>query len=254
MSALIILVVAVLWREITKFTDNSQIIIVENPPETTLSQTAKTFTTVEKTTKAIKTTIISEKIISEKSAYSTKTTEKIAEISEICTETEDLYIDINNADFDELIKLKGIGDYLAEQIITYRDENGGFRNIEEIINVSGIGEKTFELICDCIYVENPVYDIEEIPDEPEPYIEIIEEIISEETTEIPLTLENYVPINLNEADIEILMLLPYIDEEIAQNIINFRIKTSGFSHIYEILHIDGITEEILTEIIEYIYV
>lgn len=253
-SALIILVVTVLWQEITRSTDDYQIIIIENPPETILSQTAKTLATVEKTTKAIKTTVISQKIISEKSAYTTKVNEKIAEIEEICTETEDLYIDINNADFDELIRLKGIGNYLAEQIITYREENGGFRNIEEIINVSGIGEKTFELICDCIYVENPVYDTEEISDEPELYVEIIEEITTEEITEIPLTLEDYVPINLNEADIEILMLLPCIDEETAQDIIDFRTKVSGLSHIYELLHIEGITEEMLTEIIEYVYV
>ncbi len=248
-SALIVLTGAVLWREITKFNNDSQIIIVENPPETTIPQTAKTDGTIVKTTRNTKTTIISEK-----STYPTKLTEKTTEISEVCTETEALYIDINNAGFDELIKLNGIGDYLAEQIITYREENGGFRNIEEILNISGIGEKTFESIRDCIYVENPVYYVEEVPDEPEPSVEIIEEITTEKTTEIPLTLEDYVPINLNEADIEVLILLPYVDEETAQNIIELRAEMTRFSHVYELLYVEGITEEMLIEIVKYIYV
>lgn len=248
---------AVLWREITKFTDDSQIIIIENPPETTCSKSVETVTVVKNTkiintintTKTTRTTVISER-----STYSTKLTEKTTEISEVCTETEALYIDINNAGFDELVKLNGIGDYLAEQIITYREENGGFRNIEEILNVSGIGEKTFESIRDCIYVENPVYYVEEVPDVPETSAEIIEEITTEETTELPLTLENYVPINLNEADIEVLMLLPYVDEEIAQNIIEMRTEMTKFSNVYELLYVEGITEEIMTEIVKYIYV
>lgn len=250
-SALIVVIGAVIWRETTKFTYNSQIIIIENPPETTSSQTTKIAATIINSTT---TTIISEKIISEKSTYSTKLSEKSTEISEICTETEDLYIDINNASFDELIKLNGIGDYLAGQIITYREENGGFRNIEEIINVSGIGEKTFDLICDFIYVENPIYYTEEISDEPEQSVEIVEEITTEEITENPMTLEDYAPINLNEADIEIFLLLPYINEEIASDIIELRTEMTEFSHVYELLYVEGITEEMLIDIIKYVYV
>lgn len=235
----------------TKFNDNSQIIIIENPPETTSSQNTEMVAT---TMNSAKTTIISEKIISEKFTYSTKSSEKFIEISEICTKAEELYIDINNAGFNELTKLNGIGDYLAGQIITYREENGGFKNIEEIVNVSGIGEKTFDLICDFIYVENPVYYMEEVPDEPEQSVEVIEEITTEEITENLMTLENLAPISLNEADIEILMLLPYVDEEIAQNIIELRVEMTNFSHVYELLYIEEITEEMLTEIIEYVYI
>ena len=71
--------------------------------------------------------------------------------------TEFLYIDINSAGMEQLMLLDGIGEVTAEKIINYRIINGGFKNIEEIMNVNGIGEKTFFNIKDHIYVENPVY-------------------------------------------------------------------------------------------------
>lgn len=61
-------------------------------------------------------------------------------------------ISINNADIDELIKLPSIGVKTAEKIIAYRNENGGFKQIEEIQNVSGIKAKTFEKLKDYITV------------------------------------------------------------------------------------------------------
>ncbi len=55
-------------------------------------------------------------------------------------------ININTADADELTKLPGIGDTLAENIITYREENGDFDDIEEITEVTGIGEGRYDNI------------------------------------------------------------------------------------------------------------
>lgn len=55
-------------------------------------------------------------------------------------------ININLADATQLQDLKGIGPAKAEAIVTYREENGLFQNIEEIKNVPGIGQKTFENI------------------------------------------------------------------------------------------------------------
>ena len=53
-------------------------------------------------------------------------------------------ININTAGKEELDKLPGIGSDRAQKIITYREQKGLFRNIEEIQNVSGIGKATFE--------------------------------------------------------------------------------------------------------------
>lgn len=55
-------------------------------------------------------------------------------------------VDLNTAGKEELKKLNGIGDVKAENIISYREENGFFQKIEDIKNVSGIGDLTFDKI------------------------------------------------------------------------------------------------------------
>ena len=61
-------------------------------------------------------------------------------------------ININTASKEELETLPGIGEVLAQRIIDYRRTNGYFKSIEEIKEVSGIGEKKFEAIKDLITV------------------------------------------------------------------------------------------------------
>ena len=61
-------------------------------------------------------------------------------------------VDINYASLDELDKLPGIGPTTAQNIVDYREENGLFRRIEDIVNVPGIGPATFEDIEDLITV------------------------------------------------------------------------------------------------------
>ncbi len=52
-------------------------------------------------------------------------------------------VNINTASAEELTGLKGIGQVTAENIIKYRTENGSFKDIEELMNVRGIGKKRF---------------------------------------------------------------------------------------------------------------
>lgn len=53
-------------------------------------------------------------------------------------------VNINAATVDDLQKLSGIGPKKAEQIIAYREENGGFEKVEDLTKVTGIGDKTLE--------------------------------------------------------------------------------------------------------------
>ena len=55
-------------------------------------------------------------------------------------------ININTATKEDLMKIDGIGEKMAERIIKYRKKNGPFSNIEELKDISGIGENKFEMI------------------------------------------------------------------------------------------------------------
>lgn len=57
-------------------------------------------------------------------------------------------INLNTATAADLQKLNGIGEKKAEQIIAYRQEKGSFKSIDELKEVSGIGDKTFAAIKD----------------------------------------------------------------------------------------------------------
>ena len=52
-------------------------------------------------------------------------------------------IDINTASLEGLQEIPGVGPVLAQRIVTYRERNGGFQNVEQLLEVSGIGEATF---------------------------------------------------------------------------------------------------------------
>jgi len=52
-------------------------------------------------------------------------------------------INLNAATVDQLETLPGIGRKTAERIIEYRTKSGGFKRIEDLMNVKGIGEKSF---------------------------------------------------------------------------------------------------------------
>lgn len=61
-------------------------------------------------------------------------------------------ININTATESELETLKGIGPVKAKAIVEYRQKNGSFKTIEDIKNVKGIGDKTFDKLKDQLTV------------------------------------------------------------------------------------------------------
>lgn len=61
-------------------------------------------------------------------------------------------ININTADATQLQQLSGIGEKRAQDIINYREENGSFQSVEDLMNVSGIGQKTLEKLRNSITI------------------------------------------------------------------------------------------------------
>ncbi len=239
---------------------------------------------------------------SEASTYSyTGTTDDIPDVTEFTeasaveTAASDMYaendetlmININTADAEELMKLKGIGEVLAERIIAYRDEHGGFGSIEELMEVKGIGDKKFADISCHVFVENCDIVSENVETETEaesvPEETVYEETVSEmneletltEPESVPesefvpetesetecisesadeRTLEEAVPINLNTADKDDLMLLPYVDETAAESIIKMREEIGYFSHPYELLYVEELEQNEVAEIVNFVSV
>lgn len=69
------------------------------------------------------------------------------------SQSKNAIININTATKDELKTLTGIGDTKADAIIKYREENGGFKSVQELTKVGGIGEKTLSKFLDKVDIK-----------------------------------------------------------------------------------------------------
>ena len=69
------------------------------------------------------------------------------------TSTSSSVININTASESELEQLPGIGPSISSRIIEYRNKNGKFKSIEDIKNVTGVGDSKFEKIKDLIKIK-----------------------------------------------------------------------------------------------------
>ena len=97
-----------------------------------------------------------EQVSVESSVTVSKSTKQVAgastQKSANQAQNESDLINLNSATAAELDALDGIGATYAQRIIDYREANGGFKSIEEIKNVKGIGDKTFEKFKDKITI------------------------------------------------------------------------------------------------------
>ena len=77
----------------------------------------------------------------------------IAKIGDPAPAGESKLININTASVSELTALPGIGEVKGQNIVTHRESYGKFKSIEELKNVTGIGDKTFEGLKDLIAID-----------------------------------------------------------------------------------------------------
>ena len=71
------------------------------------------------------------------------------------TATATAPVNLNTATVEQLATIPGVGPKMAERIIDYRQKNGGFKKVEDLMNVSGVGEKSFLKMKPLITVGTP---------------------------------------------------------------------------------------------------
>lgn len=160
-------------------------------------------------------------------------------------------LELNAASAEELEQLPGIGAVLAERIISYRTQNGRFSNREQLMEVDGIGEGVLSQIYDLIYVTNETYPESEFYEEPEEESEPEMQFPTEMPAETVESTETFV-VDLNTATKEELLRLPEMTSELADEILVFREEIQGYSSVYELLYLDGMTETYFKQIRDYI--
>lgn len=178
---------------------------------------------------------------------------EIIEMTEIAGTTEtsgiteiSFPLELNQASFEELCAVPGIGEVLAQRILAYRETTGGFLNCGQLLEIYGVGETIYAGILPYFYLETEYFPPEEteiIPEDPtEPEIQAIPEIPenpeNSESPEIPI-------INLNTASKEDLLRLPGCDDALAEEILTLRDRDiHQFYHIYEITLAEHVTKEV----------
>ena len=78
--------------------------------------------------------------------------QQVAGAASSVAENQSNKININTSDASQLDKIPGVGPARAADIINYRESHGNFKSIEEIKNIKGIGDKTFESMKDLITI------------------------------------------------------------------------------------------------------
>jgi DNA uptake protein ComE-like DNA-binding protein len=127
-------------------------------------------------------------------------------------------VEINSANEEELVRIKGIGSFFAKQIIKKRDELGGFIEKSQLLEVWKMDQEKFDLIKDEFTIDN----------------------------------ENIKKISINAATVEELKNHPYIRWNIANSIVKLRLQKNGFTSIEELKESHLITDEKFLKIKSYI--
>ncbi len=150
-----------------------------------------------------------------------------------------LSLDLNQADHVQLLQLPGVGAELAQRIEAYRVEHHGFRSVDELRQVRGIGPKLLEKLRPYVFVEVPVSD-----EEDEPAVQVVRPLAAKVEKEKqpsvvskkePLTE----PIDVNHATAADLRRLPGIGPTLSQRIIETRAQRP-FRSVEDLRRVRGI--------------
>ncbi len=127
--------------------------------------------------------------------------------------------DLNAASVDDLIQIRGIGETLANRIVNYRNRIGGFQDDIQLKDIYGLNFETREEVIKNFTVKNA------------PKIEIL---------------------NINTASVVKLSEIPYINYELAREIVNYRLLNEGIRSFEELAKIREFPSEKIDRIALYL--
>jgi competence protein ComEA len=145
-------------------------------------------------------------------------------------------IDLNNADRAQLLQLPGVGETLARRIEAYRQEHNGFRNVEELRRVTGIGPALLERLRPLVEVE-PYEDEED--GEPPPPVRKLVTTPAGTPSAVKKVGQLVGPIDINRATAEELQRLPGIGPKMSVRIVEIR-SQGLFKSVDELRRVPGI--------------
>jgi len=152
-------------------------------------------------------------------------------------------IDLNRATKAELLQLPGVGDHLAEDILSAREQRGGFREVDDLRDVKGIGPMRLERIRPHVRVETP-------------NVTVVSGSLAEPSAEkkpqrragtVKKNPSPNLKIDINHASAAELQQLPSVGPVLSQRIIELREKTP-FRNVDELRHVSGIGPKTLEKI------
>jgi len=161
-------------------------------------------------------------------------------------------LDLNQASRQELRLLPGVGDKLAERIVEYRRLRGGFRNVEELRSVAGIGPVTLARLRNWVTVgDDPIpatngssaMSVAADVGEPAPKMARAKSKVDEAAGKI---------INVNHANADELRQLPGIGPTLSQRIIETRNEKGPFQSAEDLRRVKGIGKKTVEKIKPYV--
>jgi competence protein ComEA len=156
-------------------------------------------------------------------------------------------IDLNKADRAQLMQLPNVGEALARRIEEYRTTHYGFRSVEELAQVPGVGPMTVERLRHLVYVEPPEDD--EGLDAAPPSRAKPARAARGDMAAKPTGMKKEVagPVDVNKADAEELQHLPGVGPVTAGRIIEAR-KTNPFKSVDDLRRVPGIGPKTLDKL------
>jgi competence protein ComEA len=161
-------------------------------------------------------------------------------------------LNLNTADVAQLRQIPGLGKDVAANIIEYRTSRGGFRSIEELVHVPGIGKGRLAQFSPWLYVE-----VEETAASAEegPVVSVAEKRpLPGDPVKRPKKADAIKgPVDLNTATVEELKRVPWLGKELAPRIVAAR-REKPFQSVDDLIRVPGIKAKTLEKVRPYLTV